>query len=65
MDLKTNFGDDFMFLNDKDKLIVGFFTYKNLQLLCQVPKIYLNGTFNSYPNSSDKFYLRPSFWVPS
>jgi hypothetical protein len=49
MNIITNNDENFMFLNDFEKSIVGFSTKISLNVLCDVKKIYINGTFKSCP----------------
>ncbi|KAF0769907.1 MULE domain-containing protein [Aphis craccivora] len=51
MEIKTNVGEQFLFVNDKENSIVGFYTEQNIKILCDVKKIYVDGMFKSGPKN--------------
>lgn len=57
MDLTTNTGENFLFLNDLRNNIIGFSTNTNLIALSSVNRIYIDGTFKSCP----KYFTHNSY----
>jgi len=53
-EIKTNKLENFLLVNDKPNGIVGFSTISNLEVLCKVQHIYIDGTFKSCP----KFFMQ-------
>lgn len=49
MNIITNNDEKFMFLNDLENSFLGFSKKINLDVLCDVKKIYIDGTFKSCP----------------
>lgn len=49
MEIVTNTGEDFLMMNDPEKGLVCFSTMTNLKILCETPKLYVDGTFKSCP----------------
>ncbi|KAL4130748.1 hypothetical protein QTP88_008140 [Uroleucon formosanum] len=49
MNIKTNIGEPFLFINDKENRIIGFSTIQNIKVLCDVNTFYVDGTFKSCP----------------
>ena len=49
INIATNKGENFLFINDKVKKIIGFSTETNFKILCGCNKIYMDGTFRSCP----------------
>jgi len=56
MEIKTNIGEQFLFVNDKENSIVGFSTEQNIKALCDVNKIYVDGTFKSCPKNFTQLF---------
>uniref|UniRef100_A0A8D8RSN6 FLYWCH-type domain-containing protein n=1 Tax=Cacopsylla melanoneura TaxID=428564 RepID=A0A8D8RSN6_9HEMI len=54
MDIQTNTGEFFLFVNDEETKIIMFSTVSNLQLLCDSQRVFMDGTFKSCP----KFYFQ-------
>jgi len=44
MEIETNIGEQFLFVNDKENSIVGFSTEQNIKMLCDVKKIYVDAS---------------------
>ena len=42
-------GKDFLMMNDPEKELVCLSTMTNLKILCEMPKLYVDGTFKSCP----------------
>lgn len=49
IEIKTNVGEPFLLVNDKVHNLLGFSTQSNLEALCRVQKVYVDGTFKSCP----------------
>ncbi|XP_016663060.1 uncharacterized protein LOC107884772 [Acyrthosiphon pisum] len=68
MKIKTNIGEQFLFVNDIVNSIVGFSTQQNIKVLCDVKKIYVDGTFKSCPKNFTQLFtihgLKNSVYLP-
>lgn len=49
MNYTTNDNEQFIFVNKSVSSIIGFSTERNLNVLCDVTDIYMDGTFNVCP----------------
>jgi hypothetical protein len=49
MEFKTIKGEDFLLVNHNETNILGFLTVRNLQALCSLNTIFVDGTFKSCP----------------
>jgi hypothetical protein len=53
MEFKTIKGEDFLLVNNNKTNILGFSTVRNLQALCSLNTIFVDGTFKSCPKLFD------------
>lgn len=68
MTIETNTGEKFLLVNDDVNKMIGFSSASNLNVLCQVKQIYVDGTFKSCPNHYTQLFivhgLRNDIYVP-
>ncbi|KAK7576516.1 hypothetical protein V9T40_012802 [Parthenolecanium corni] len=68
MTIETNTGEKFLLVNDDVNKIIGFSSASNLNVLCQVQQIYVDGTFKSCPNHYTQLFivhgLKNDIYVP-
>jgi len=62
MNIITNNDENFMFLNDFKKSIVGFSTKINLDVLCDIKKYILDGTFKNCPKYFNQIFTIHGFF---
>jgi len=65
MNIITNNDENFMFLNDFENSIIGFSTKINLDVLCDVKNIYIDGTFKSCPKYFTQIFTIHGYYKDS